>query len=74
MCCRSYRTIEQARRAILEANGIFIGNKPVIVMLHIKKDQRRLQKQVMKDTLGSGMVPRPGGFSPSLNYRLQQSA
>ena len=52
---------------------MFIGNKPVVVMLHIKKDQRRLQKLVMKETTGNGhaIQPRPGPFNSS--YKLQQA-
>lgn len=70
--CRSYRTIDQAKKAIEQANGMFIGNKPVVVMLHIKKDQRRMQKLVMKETLGSTMLPRPGGNMPS-HFKMQQA-
>jgi hypothetical protein len=51
---RSYKTTEQAKRAITELNGRFIGKKPIIVMLHIKKEQRRIQKQDMKDVNGPG--------------------
>ena len=69
---RSYRTIDQAKKAIEQANGMFIGNKPVVVMLHIKKDQRRMQKLVMKETLGSTMLPRPGGNMPS-HFKMQQA-
>jgi hypothetical protein len=56
-------------------NGRFIGKKPIIVMLHIKKEQRRIQKQDMKDVNGSGghylnhfqpqMYMNNGSYEPS---------
>ena len=54
---------------------MFIGNKPVVVMLHIKKDQRRLQKLVMKETLGNGHAgqPRPGPYNLQQAMHLYQS-
>jgi hypothetical protein len=45
---RSFRTADQAKRAIIELNGRFIGKKPIVVMLHIKKEQRRLQKHLLQ--------------------------
>ena len=73
---RSYRTIEQAKKAIEHANGMFIGNKPVVVMLHIKKDQRRMQKLVMKETMGATLQTRPNyNIAPSQSqFKLQQAS
>jgi hypothetical protein len=58
---------EQAKRAIVELNGRFIGKKPIVVMLHIKKEQRRVQKQEMKETLGKTSL----FLSPSLWLGLE---
>jgi hypothetical protein len=73
---RSYRTIEQAKKAIEQANGMFIGNKPVVVMLHIKKDQRRMQKLVMKETMGATLQTRPNYniASSQSQFKLQQGS
>jgi hypothetical protein len=59
---RSYRSADQAKRAIVELNGRFIGKKPIVVMLHIKKEQRRLQKQLMHETIGPSM-PHAHGYN-----------
>ena len=40
-------------------------------MLHIKKDQRRMQKLVMKETMGSTMLPRPGGGGVGIPHHLK---
>ena len=44
-------------------------------MLHIKKDQRRLQKLVMKETLGNGHAgqPRPGPYNLQQAMHLYQA-
>lgn len=41
----SYFSYEHAKRAILELNGKFFGRKPIIVMFHIRKEERRLLKE-----------------------------
>jgi hypothetical protein len=41
---RSYRTPEQAQRAITELGGRYIGKKAIVVMLHVKKEDRRSVK------------------------------
>ena len=35
-------------------SGRFVGKKPIVVMLHIKKEQRRLQKHLMQEGLPHG--------------------
>mmetsp|Transcript_30325 Transcript_30325/g.28970 ORF Transcript_30325/g.28970 Transcript_30325/m.28970 type:complete len:288 (+) Transcript_30325:265-1128(+) len=40
----SYRTPEQAQRAITELGGRYIGKKAIVVMLHVKKEDRRSGK------------------------------
>ena len=52
----------------MELNGRFIGKKPIVVMLHIKKEQRRMHKQIMKETIG----PLPHQGPNSGGYQLQQ--
>lgn len=71
---RSYKTTEQANRAIIELNGRFIGKKPIVVMSHIKKEQRRMHKQTMKDAIGppQGQGLGPGQSNPNYQYHQQQ--
>ena len=66
---RSYKTAEQAKRAIAELNGRFIGKKPIVVMLHIKKEQRRMHKQSMKESIGIA----PQQVSNPAGHQLRQS-
>lgn len=45
----SYYSPMHAQRAILELNGKFLGRKPIIVMLHIRKEERRMMKRIFQD-------------------------
>ena len=62
----SYFTLEHAQRAVEEINGKFLGRKPVIVMFHIRKEERRMMKSAaenMGDISSSyyhGEPPKPG--------------
>jgi hypothetical protein len=41
---------QQAKRAIDELHGRFIGKNRIVVVLHIKKEQRKFQKQGIQET------------------------
>jgi RNA recognition motif-containing protein len=43
----TYSSAEQALRAIVELNGKFLGRKPIVVMLHIRKEERRAMKRMV---------------------------
>ena len=45
----SYHTSAEAQRAILELNGKFLGRKPILVMLHIRKEDRRTMKRMFQE-------------------------
>jgi hypothetical protein len=68
----------------VELNGRFLGKKPIVVMLHIRKEQRRFLKEMMKSSLdpvigaqmytGGGNHSGPvGPFSPPIIVGLPQS-
>ena len=51
----SYFTLEHAQRAVEEINGKFLGRKPVIVMFHIRKEERRMMK-TSTENMGVGDI------------------
>jgi hypothetical protein len=73
---RSYKTSESARIAIAELNGKFIGKKPIVVMLHIRKEQRKQLKKLIPDSLiGDGLIQQfPNGSPSSASIFYSQTA
>jgi polyadenylate-binding protein len=53
----TFSSAEMALQAINEMNGKFLGRKRILVMLHIRKEDRRAMKRIV---LGDGQIGYEG--------------